>query len=76
MIFSKVVPRPLGVPKQVVEGHFEEYLTHVSPCNFLKTPLKWAILGLRALGGPGGTRGGEGLSLERVKTARKGLGEV
>ena len=31
MSVSKVVPRPLGVLKQVVEGHFEPLLTHISP---------------------------------------------
>ena len=27
----------LGVLKQVVQGHFEPYLAHVSPCKFPKT---------------------------------------
>ena len=43
MIFSKTVPRPLGVLKQTVYGYFEPYVTHASPSKFPK-PLEMGNL--------------------------------
>ena len=36
-IFSKDVPRPLGVLEQVFEGYFESFLIHISACKLPKT---------------------------------------
>ena len=33
MFFIKVVPRPVGVHKQVVLGYFEMFSTHISACQ-------------------------------------------
>ena len=36
--FPYIVPRPLEVVKQVVQGYFEPSWTHMSPCKLKKNP--------------------------------------
>ena len=48
----KGVPRPLGVHKEVVFGHFELLSTHISPCKQApQEALKMATLWLKRLRG-------------------------
>ena len=57
MIFSKIVPRLLGVLNKVINGYFEPLLTHIGPCRFPKT-LEMGNLEthIAVQGGPGGMR--------------------